>query len=193
MESKPLYRYLNDPETQDKLLRWWKWLDKNRGDRARLRRVESPDDALLTAAFSRFLSVIPECWSEAGHLPASALVASIVAHVEKDHTSSSFAVQLATPKAGGDKPRLSELRFQQLQKSHDPTEFFRRLLRAVRILDGNVNIISLTNDVLHWMHEFQKGVDRDPQSRLAFCWANDYYRVLLKKQSKSEPKGGNTP
>ena len=187
------YHFLNDPATRVKLLEWWHWLDDNRGDRARLRRVDSPDDVLLTEAFSHFLNEMPEKWSEAKQLPASALVAAIVAQVKEHNGGSSFAAQLATPKDGGDKPRMSELRFRQLQKSQDPTEFFRRLLRAVRILDCNVNVLSLANDALHWMHEYQKGIDRNPQARLAFCWANDYYRTLLKKQPKADIKGGNTP
>jgi len=182
MEQKPTYYFLNDSATGNQLLEWWNWLDDNRGDRARLRRIESSDDILLTGAFSRFLSKMPECWSEPYHLPSSALVAAIVAHVKDHKAGLSFAAQLATPKEGSDKPRMSELRFQQLQKSHDPAEFFRRLLRALRMLDGKVNVLSLANDVLHWMYEYQKGVDRNPQKRLAFCWANDYYRILLKKQ-----------
>lgn len=193
MEQRPTYRFLNPPETCDRLLEWWNWLDDNRGDRARLRRAEKPDDVLLTGAFSRFLSEMPESWSDSGHLPASALVAAILAHVKGNQDSARFAAQLATPKDGGDKPRMSELRFQQLQKSNDPGEFFRRLLRAVRMLDGNVNILSLANDALHWMYEYQRGIDRNPQARLAFCWANDYYRTLSKKPSHSDAKGGNTP
>jgi len=191
--EKPTYRFLKDSAARGKLLEWWEWLDDNRGDRARLRRVESPDDVLMTSAFSRFLTEMPDDWSESGQLPASALVAAIVAQVKENVTSPSFAAQLATPKDGGDKPRMSELRFQPLQKSQDPTEFYRRLLRAVRILDCNVNILSLTDDILHWMHEHRKGVDRNPQNRLAFCWASDYYRALTKKQSKSDSKGGTTP
>jgi len=193
MEQRPTYRFLDDPAARDKLLEWWNWLDENRGERARLRRAESPEDVLLTGAFSRFLTEMPDAWAEPKHLPASALVAAILAHVKGKADASSFSAQLATPKDGGDKPRMSELRFQQLQKSHDPTEFFRRLLRAVRMLDGNVNILSLVEDTLHWMHEYRKGVDRLPQDRLAFSWANDYYRTLLKKQPKSDTKGGNNP
>lgn len=191
--EKPMYRFLKDSATRDRLLEWWQWLDENRGDRARLRRVESPDDVLLTSAFSRFLDEMPEDWSLPGQLPASALVAAIVAQVKDCVLSPNFAAQLAKPKEGGDKPRMSELRFQQMQKSQDPTEFYRRLLRAVRMLDGNVNILSITDDILHWMHEYRKGVDRNPQNRLAFCWASDYYRALPKKQSKSDSKGGTTP
>lgn len=182
--DKPIYRFLKESAARDRLLEWWEWLDENRGDRARLRRVESPDDVLLTCAFSHFLAEMPDDWSLPGQLPASALVAAIVAQVKTNVDSPSFAAQLATPKEGGEKPRMSELRFQQLQKSHDPTEFYRRLLRAVRILDSNVNILSIVDDVLHWMHEYRKGVDRNPQKRLAFCWASDYYRALPKKQSK---------
>lgn len=193
MEHKPTYRFLNPQATGGRLLEWWKWLDENRGDRARLRRAEKPDDVLLTGAFSRFLSEMPESWSDSGQLPASALVAAILAHVKGNQDTATFAAQLATPRDGGDKPRMSELRFQQLQKSNDPGEFFRRLLRAVRMLDGNVNILSLANDALHWMHEYQRGIDRNPQARLAFCWANDYYRTLSKKPSNSDAKGGNTP
>ncbi len=182
--QKPMYRFLKESAARDRLLEWWEWLDENRGDRARLRRVESPDDVLLTSAFLHFLAKMPDEWSLPEQLPASALVAAIVAQVKENVASPCFAEQLATPKEGSEKPRMSELRFQQLQKSHDPTEFYRRLLRAVRILDSNVNILSIVDDILHWMHEYRKGVDRNPQKRLAFCWAADYYRALPKKQSK---------
>ena len=195
MEQKLTYHFLKDTATRYKLVAWRKSLDNNLGERARFRRAESPDDVLLTEAFFHFLQEMPEDWSEPRHLPASALVAAVLAHANAheidQYETKSFANQLATPKEGGDKPRMSELRFQQLQKSHDPAEFFRRLLRAVRMLDRNVNILSLANDTLHWMHEYQKGINRDPQDRLAFCWANDYYRTLLKKQPKSDTKGGN--
>lgn len=197
MAQQPTYNFISDQTTRDGLMAWRRSLDDNRGERARLRRAESPDDVLLTEAFFNFLKEMPEKWSEPKHLPASTLVAAVLAHAntpEKNYQGTdSFAAQLAAPKDGGDKPRMSELRFQQLQKSHDPTEFFRRLLRAVRMLDRNVNILSLANDILHWMHEYQRGIDRKPQDRLAFCWANDYYRTLLKKHAKSDIKGGNTP
>ncbi|WP_429886415.1 type I-E CRISPR-associated protein Cse2/CasB [Geoalkalibacter halelectricus] len=188
MEQKARYQMLKDRSVREKLLYWRRSLENNLGERARLRRAESPDDVLLTEAFRNFLEAMPEEWANPKQLPASALVAAIVAHVNAHDTetygSISFASQLATPKDGDDKPRLSELRFQQLQKSHDPTEFFRRLLRAVRILDRNVNIPSLANDALHWMQEYSNGVERNPQERLAFCWANDYYRTLLPKKSQ---------
>jgi CRISPR system Cascade subunit CasB len=178
-----MFRFLKDSSTREKLLEWWAWLDKNRGDRARLRRVESGSDGVFTEAFRHLLVKAPELelqlpkrWSENQKLSALAMVAAILAHVKKDLTVGSFATQLATSK-NGDKSRMSTLRFQQLQKSHDPEEFYRRMLRAVRLLEGNVNISSLADNILHWLDEYYWGVDRNPQKRLLFCWANDYYRT----------------
>lgn len=184
MNQKPIFRFLKTPAINEKLLEWWNWLDKNRGDRARLRRVENGSDGVFTEAFRHMRtkapeleSLLPERWSENQKLSALAMVAAILAHVKTDMPDCSFAALLATPKSG-DKPRMSTLRFQQLQKSHDPEEFYRRMLRAVRLLDGNVNIISLADNILHWLDEYYWGVDRNPQKRLLFCWANDYYRTL---------------
>lgn len=87
------------------------------------------------------------------------------------------------------KPRMSELRFQRLQKSHDPSEFFRRLLSAVRLAGKDVDVISLAESILHWMHEYRSGVDREPQKRLAVRWATEYYLALPK--NKTTDKGGS--
>ena len=47
------YRFLQQEDMQA-LENWHKGLDKNRGDRARLRRAENPEDILLTDAFFTF-------------------------------------------------------------------------------------------------------------------------------------------
>src|SRR5690554_908632 len=121
------------------LMAWWHSLDDHRGERARLRRAAKPDDALLTDAFFHFLHRLPESWAQADKLYASASVATLLSHVRSDDKSG-FAEALAS----GDKPAMSELRFRQLLKSRSPEEFFRRTLRAIRLLDGKVNVISLT-------------------------------------------------
>ena len=196
MEQKLTYYFLKDPAVRVRLLAWRKSIDEKPGERAKLRRAETPDDVLLSEAFFNFLQQMPDTWSESAHMPVSALLAAVLAHANahevNQYETTSFAAQLAASKDGGDKPRMSELRFQQLQKSHDPAEFCRRLVRAVKMLDRNVNIFSLANDILHWTYEYRNGADRNPQKRLAFCWAIDYYRALPKKQSKSDSKGGTT-
>ena len=180
MQKTQQYRFLKEAETREKLCSWWKSLDKNRGDRARLRRVERPDDVLLTEPFFRFLQQMPEEWAKPEVVLSSAIVSAALSHVKEPRDSETFPTQLASPKQGGKKPRMSELRFQQLQKSRDPEEFFRRLLRAISLAESKVNILSLAESILHWMNEYRYGANREPQKRLAVRWATDYYNALPK-------------
>lgn len=174
------YRFLKEQEHRDILLSWWHELDKNRGDRARLRRADKPDDVLLTEPFFHFLQQMPEDWAKSERLFSSAMIAAALSHVKEQQDSETFATQLALPKQGGEKARVSELRFQQLQKSRDPEEFFRRLLRAIRLAECRINILSLAESILHWMNEYRCGINREPQKRLAVRWGTEYYEQAIK-------------
>lgn len=174
------YRFLKEQDNRERLLSWWSSLNDNRGDRARLRRADKPDDVLLTEPFFRFLQQMPEVWSKPDRLLTSGMIAAALSHVKEHHDGEAFATQLALPKQGGKKARVSELRFQQLQKSRDPEEFFRRLLRAIRLAECRINIISLAESILHWMNEYNFGFDREPQKRLAVRWGTEYYEQALK-------------
>lgn len=186
MEKRIKFIYLKEPETRKILHKWWNSLEENRGARARLRRAERPDDVLLTEPFFQFLQKMPVCWSEPTNLAASAVVAAALAHVKDNNEDNSFAAQLAMPKKGSEKPCMSELRFQRLQKSSDPDEFFRRLLRAIQLVENRVNIESLADNILHWMKEYRVGFDRKPEKRLAVIWANEYYTTILNNQKNGE-------
>lgn len=176
------YDFLNDKEQSD-LIAWHDSLDRNRGDRARLRRAESPEDILLTEAFFHFLEKVPDKFpeklSEENRLFVSAAIAGLLSHVKSNNAALRFAQQLATP-INGKKAPMSELRFQQLQKSPTTDDFYRRIIRAIRLLDGNANIISLANDIIHWHREFEHRLDRQPAKRLAVRWATDYFTALPK-------------
>lgn len=174
------YIYLKDDDERRNLLAWWRSLDEKHGDRARLRRAETPDDVLLSQPFFRFLQRMPEEWATRYRLQSSALVAATLAHVKKSREDKSFAAQMASRKEGTDKPAVSELRFGQLQKSRNPEEFFRCLRRVVHLLNATVNVLSLSDGILHWMKEYEYGVDRTPVKRLAVSWAVDYYKNLPK-------------
>lgn len=97
------YRLLNKPEDYHRLLSWWESLDNNRGDRARLRRAERPDDVLLTEPFFRFMQQMPEEWANPKNLFSSAIVAGALSHVKEHLSSGTFATQLAFPKQGGER------------------------------------------------------------------------------------------
>lgn len=163
-------------ESRKALVGWWHWLDDNRGDRAVLRRATIPDDVLLAPAFAHFLQRMPADWSSNQRIPLTdaALVASVLARVRQS-ASKSFAAALATAKEGGGKAAMSELRFQQLQKSRTPEEFFTRICRAVDLLGGTADVASLAEDILHWLEEQRYGPASKPDKRLAVRWASDYY------------------
>jgi CRISPR system Cascade subunit CasB len=162
------------------LRRWWHSLDDNRGDRAQLRRAQSPDDILLTPAFAHFLQVLPKPWIEDVPLSDLAMVAAVLARVKTDISDerATLAKSLATPKEGGSKAAMSELRFQQLQKSRTPQDFFTRLCRAIQLLGSRANVVLLTEDILLWLTEFRYGPSSKPQQRLAVRWASDYYMQI---------------
>lgn len=180
------YQMLYREDGCNKLISWWETLEENRGERAVLRRAASADDVLLTSAFARFLKVMPG-WSEDYRLFDSAMVAGLLARVKthkekirvKNHEEeNSFAKSLAMEKKGSTKPVMSELRFQQLQKSHDADEFYLRMSRALAMLGGETNLLSLADDVLLWSKEQRQSVDKNPHKRLAVRWATDYYTLL---------------
>lgn len=161
------------------LRRWWCSLDENRGDRAQLRRAQSPDDILLTPAFAHFLQILPKAWIDDMRLFDLAMVAAILARVKNDVSDENvtLAKSLSVPK-DAKKPVMSELRFQQLQKSRTPQEFFIRLCRAIQLLGGTANVVLLTEDILHWLAEHRYGPSSKPEQRLAVRWASDYYMQI---------------
>ncbi len=180
------YVCLKEPETQESLLRWWYLLNERRGDRARLRRAEGPDDVLLSEPFFHFLQQMPEEWASPKpyRLQTSALVAAALSHVKQHQEGKHFAAQLAAPK--GEKAKMSELRFEQLQKSRSPEEFLRRLRRAICLLDGKADVLYLADGILLWMNEYRDGVDRKPANRFAVRWAVEYYKALANLSKNKE-------
>ena len=173
------YRKLSEQDGP-KLQSWWQYLQDNRGERAQLRRCRHPDDALLTTAFARFLQKMPPYWgvrpgAQGIGISDAATVACLLARVKTD-SKLAFAKALAQPqKEGGQKAAMSELRFQQLQKSRTEEEFFTRICRAIDLLGGKVGLISLADSVLQWLHEYRFAPAARPQDRLAVKWACDYY------------------
>jgi len=169
------YYRLKLEDDRKRLISWWRRLDAERGERAILRRAETADDVLLTPAFNNFLQRMSPDWRERFNLFDSAMVAGLLARVSEHEPGLGFATALATPKRGAGKAAMSELRFAQLQKSRNPDEFFRRIGRALALISGRVDVRSLADDILHWLLEHRRIVDREPNKRLAVRWANDYY------------------
>lgn len=191
-QSKSVYRFEKGDAGTNALLRWFDWLHDidghtkgGRGDRAHLRRAKTPDEILFSDAFHRLMREpnLPDALKTESNWIAMAMVAGALAHCRPAKeggslSTDSFATQLGKPKEPGAKAPMSELRFAQLQKSRDYDAFYRRVLRAIQLIGGNINILSLSNSILLWQREHQFGVDRVPTKRLAVSWARDYFAAL---------------
>jgi len=164
------------PEQWSGLRQWWEWLDDNRGERARLRRCETPEDVLVQSGFHALCRKLPE-W-EKSDLIGLAAVAGLLSHVAEG-TDIDFAHQLGSSKDGGDRAAMSEMRFQQLMASENIDELYSRLRRAIQLLKRNGNIISLADGVLHWSREQRSIYNTQPSQRFKYAWSKAYFSSVL--------------
>jgi CRISPR system Cascade subunit CasB len=155
--------FQSNDETGSDLFAWWKGLESDRGERAFLRRASNITEAAFSPAYHRLLGRLKE-QNGSVNREALAAVAGLATHV-KAHTDigGSLARQMAIPKAGGSGARVSGLRFRRLLAVSERDELYPLLIRVIRLLDGNVNLLSLANSVYWWNENTRKQ------------WAYDYY------------------
>jgi len=143
------------------LQRWWQSLEEARGDRAKLRRCRELVSVVFIPSYYRLRSVLLPL----GRVDDEALaaVAGILAHVKNHVPGRAFAEQMAQPKGRGASARVSGLRFRRLLQFQNHNELYPALIRAVRLLDGAVNLHSLASSTYWWNDSVRKQ------------WAYDYY------------------
>jgi CRISPR system Cascade subunit CasB len=113
---------------------------------------------------------------------AIGILAALLAKVDSSafsESTDSFAAQLGKSKDSTTRPAMSELRFQNMQKAADWDELFIRLRRAVDLLGGKVNILSLANTVFLWGEKLAGNTDHSKVRELPFEMARDYYTEVL--------------
>lgn len=143
------------------LLEWWKDLDKNRGDRAALRRASSIEQAVFNPGFHRLWRKLKDTpWHREERV---ALIAALAARAKDHDPRKSFAAQLGSPPAGREKARFSGLRFRRLLQASHPNELLQACSRAIAMCDGRINLTCLAKDVYWWNDRTRKQ------------WAFDYY------------------
>jgi CRISPR system Cascade subunit CasB len=157
------FSFSNNPEVQRVLFDWWKGLDDSRGERAELRRAATPIEVAFCPAFHLLLHAFRRFTSPA---PSSlAIVAGILAHVKQHDPAGVFAAQMARPKAGSERARVSGLRFRRLLKISEREELYQPLIRTLQLLGGQTNIFSLADDIYFWGPDVRKN------------WAYAYYET----------------
>lgn len=160
--------FAKDSEAGRALLSWWESLQDDRGARAELRRCKSPDEVAITASFQRLCQTLRPAFSnEHGWEGRLAAIAGLAAQVRKNTPGRSFAVQMTE----GNPPAVSELRFRRLLQ-RERADLYPALIRVLRMLDNEADILDLANAVYYW----GKGLKKR--------WAADYFpRVPAKKSA----------
>lgn len=163
-------------EHQKAIRAWWEEINsqKGRGLRASLRRCAELSDAWQSEGFRALLLKTHTLWKIDGQtwrFTALAIFAAIAAHVKTDDEKADFGAQLGYPKGNG--PRLSVLRFTRLQRARTPDDLLRQLRRAVKMLEGKVNLIDLADSILCWCRE----ADEIARHRYSHRPATEFVRI----------------
>lgn len=165
------------------LRKWHEELQEKRGARASLRRSKTVSEACLSEGFRSLLMQTHTLWKIDGQewrFTALALVAALSANVKTINEEITFAAQLG--QMTGNHPVMSELRFSRLSAVKEPDDFLRQLRRAVQLLNGSVNLISMADDIFRWCRENDDLLNhmrrqQQPGEFIRIRWALDYYQA----------------
>lgn len=174
----------NHPTEPEIVLAWWRETIADRaaptGPRAELRRARTLEEVFFAPLFHELRRRLSGTgWRDPLRL---ALVAGVLAHV-KEHAhrdarggEAPFARQMAAAAGPGDRPRVSPARFRRLLRVGDAPEdretLFQLVRRAVRLMDGTVNVTSLAESLYWWGPEVRKR------------WALEYYQVVNERAER---------
>jgi CRISPR system Cascade subunit CasB len=159
--------FKKDSAEVQELIRWWDALDKDRGERARLRRCHTLAEVAFSPAYHRLRQVL-ERYGRVDY-DGLALVAGLCVRVRTSTDSGSVAEQMATGKPDGS-ARVSGLRFRRLLKVKEKEELFGAMTRVVALVGGTANIQSLAQSVYFWNDRTRKD------------WAFEYYSKAATEQ-----------
>ena len=127
--------------------------------------VERLDDAVTTARL------------QAGIAMAAGVVAHVVADLNEGQAEHSLATRLG--QKIGDRRRMSELHFRNLQAVRDPESLRLQMTRALALADGKADVGRLGRDLLRWADELERSPSR-PALSVRYRWARDYYLATAK-------------
>lgn len=162
-------RFESASKVEETLLAWWKGLERDRGERAALRRCKNLTEVAFVPCFHRLLREL----SSHGKVNSErlALVAGLAARVKGHDPGAEIAVQMAKSKPGGTTAAVSGLRFRRVLKIENSDELFLALGRIVALLGGTVNLVSLAKSAYDWNQWTRKQ------------WAFDYYSNAPAKEA----------
>ncbi|AID25750.1 type I-E CRISPR-associated protein Cse2/CasB [Salmonella bongori] len=165
------------------LRQWHEELQEKRGARASLRRSVTVNDVCLSEGFRSLLMQTHTLWKIEGQewrFTALALTTAVAANVKTIDERQTFAAQLG--QMTGNNPVMSERRFTRLSTVKTSDELLRQLRRAVKLLNGAVNLISLAEDIFRWCQEHDDLLNHHrrqqrPTEFIRIRWALEYYQA----------------
>ncbi|MFC0178776.1 type I-E CRISPR-associated protein Cse2/CasB [Thorsellia kenyensis] len=169
-------------EFNQKIISWWERLHHHKEPflpksfKAELKRCDSLLSVMLTSSFHQFRNeVLSEV--ENPDLEVWAVIVCLFAHIKtKTVVPESIAKSLGVKQNGSEKAKMSELRFNQLQKVLEKDEFLIRMIRAIKLLDGTACPKTLMSDIQQWFKEKKYPQAIPPSQQLSVKWALDYYQ-----------------
>jgi CRISPR system Cascade subunit CasB len=159
MRDKPLFRSHDAPEARA-LRDWHRDLltQPRRGDRARLRRAGTIEDAAMAPAFHRLLHRLglgPTAGSDAAapappQLADLAAVAALTAAVDTDDPAAPLGRTFGRSREGSTSPRVSPARFRRLLESEDREQRFNALRRLIQLVEKRADLAEIAGVVCNW-------------------------------------------
>lgn len=161
MPKSDYLSFTRSAEAGEVLHAWWRRLEDDRGERARLRRCKEPRDVVFSEAYQRLRREMLGL-GRVGETRLC-LVAGVAVHVREHRPGGNLVEQMASSATGRDRAVVSGLRFRRLLAIEQPEQLFGPMIRVVRQLGRTANLYSLAADLYHW--------NRYVRQR----WAETYY------------------
>ncbi|QIB64630.1 type I-E CRISPR-associated protein Cse2/CasB [Kineobactrum salinum] len=165
------------------LCRARKWQPLPTAHKAILKRCKNLEEVMLSEPFQALWQMVPDEKRSPPKMEVTALAAWVLSSV-KDDADMGLAQSMAQKASdGSDRPKVSTLRFQQLIKSRDTTEFARRLRRILPQIDNTVSVTGLAREIENWYWQNRSSApETDPTKRQVLQWAMGYYAITPKTQ-----------
>ena len=157
------------------LRKWWSGLQNDTEEQTRIRRCGDPSSVMLSPQYDRLLNLLKDAGYDldAGRSYALAAVVGLVAQVTADTGPGvSFARQMAKPRPGAKKARVSELRFSRLIAENQREGLYLLLIPVMELLSGAVNLADMAHSLYRW--------DATARTR----WNDDYYAAQNRRGGK---------
>ncbi|MBT9549142.1 MAG: type I-E CRISPR-associated protein Cse2/CasB [Candidatus Sericytochromatia bacterium] len=154
MNNKFLF---DNKEEQALLVEWWKNLIiHEKGEAALLRRCRKVSEIYSCRSFYNLISVL----NHPVNKDNLAALVSISAHVKINSVDYSFGHQMGQLDKSG-KQKIKEVRFRKWINEPQGDELLISTIRLIRIIDSNVNLVSMAQTIYYWNEHTRKKIAYD--------------------------------